>query len=416
MKNIFYCFFALCCLSMWSQNAVIAERTPQGNYKVRLLELNAIELPLLKNFTEKAAIYHQIGYYSKAILNYKKAIALEPSELLQVKLAQSYHAAGMAKDAIGLYEGVFVKDSSNLLVANQLARLYTSTRKVKQAITLYEYLIEKDQTNPNYSYRLAKIFKKQRRPFAAGNLFLDAYKKDTVHRASIFELAKFYKRLRFKDSTYLFLDKGLALNKEDLNFLQLKASVLYTDKNYELSLEYIQKLRTLKFKNAAIMSLKGACFEKMNQLDSAQVYFGKAVSMDRESMNYAYKLANIYYKRKNFKQAKIVLMMALFGAEPDFSAPQFLYATIYQEEGKLKEAIRYFKKAYQSGTRFHKALFQWAVTAEAYYKDKKVAMDLYEKYVIRFESKDAALTKYANQRIKIIRKNLFLKGEIAEEI
>jgi len=39
-------------------------------------------------------------------------------------------------------------------------------------------------------------------------------------------------------------------------------------------------------------------------------------------------------------------------------------------------------------------------------------LNLYEKYIERFESKDAVLTKYAEQRIKEIRKKLFLNGEI----
>ncbi|PCH78023.1 MAG: hypothetical protein COB98_01855 [Flavobacteriaceae bacterium] len=412
MRKIFYCFFIFCCVNTWSQDLEIYEGNQQGNYKTRLLELNANEHPILKGFTEKAAIYHQIGYYNKAIYNYKKALELGSIDAIQLKLAQSYHAAGMAKEAINLYEGVFVKDSSNLMVASRLARLYSSTRKKKQAVKLYQYLIKNDPSNPYYSYRLAKIFKKQGRFYASGELFLETFKKDSAHISSIFELAKFYKLLRFKDSTELFIDKGLALNRTHLNFLQMKASFLYKHKRYKESIRYCNMLDSLRFSNATVSSLKGACFEKMNQLDSAQVYYGKAVRMDKTSMDYAFKLANIYHKNKNPKQAKLILMIALFGAEPDFSAPQFLYATIYQEEGKLKEAILYFKKSYQSGTRFYKGLFQWAVTSEAYYKDKKIAFDLYVKYIERFESKDLVLTKYAKQRIKIIRKTLFLKGEI----
>jgi len=398
------------------QSTSLIEKVTQGDYQVRLTELEVKEQPLLKDFTEKAAIYYQIGHYNKAIYNYKKAFEMDPTEAIQIKLAKSYHAGGMAKNAILLYEQVFVKDSSNLLVANQLARLYSSTRKKKHAIKIYQFLLKKDKTNPYYSYQLGKIYKKQGRFYISGQLFLDAYKRDTVHMSSIFELAKFYKTLKFSDSTNLFIDKGLALDPTHLNFLQLKASVLFKDKKYTQSIRYCNILDSLRFSNAPINSLKGACFEKMNQLDSAQVYYGKAVQMDRQSMEYAYKLANIYHKKKDFKQAKILLMLSLFGAEPDLSAPQFLYATIFQEEKDFKKAIVYFKKSYQSGNGFYKGLFQWAVTAEAYYKDKKIALGLYEKYVDRFESRDEVFTKYAKQRITNIRKKLFLKGELKEEI
>lgn len=416
MKKFVWFVLALYCTNMLPQSLLNLDNFKKGDYQLRLDKLDAKESPLVVDFTEKAAIYHQIGHYNKAIYNYKIAFEMAPSEFLQLKLAKSYHAAGNAQKAILLYEGVFVKDSSNLLVAGQLARLYNSTRKKKHAIKLYKYLIKKDQSNPYYTYQLGRMFKKQGRFHASGQLFLDAYKKDTAHVSSIFELAKFYKHLRFKDSTRLFIDKGLALNGTHLNFLQLKASFLFKDKKYTESIQYCDKLDSLRFSNAAINSLKGACFEKMEQLDSAQVYYAKAMQMDRESMEYAYKLANVYYKRKELKSAKSLLMTSLFGAEPDLSAPQFLYATIFQEEGNLKEAIVYFKKSYRSGTRFYKGLFQWSVTAESYYKDKKIALDLYEKYVERFEIKDAALTKYAKQRIKEIRKKLFLQGEITDKI
>jgi len=412
MKKFVWFVLTLYCTGMLAQSSINLDNAPQGDCQQRLAELDVIEEPMASDFSEKGAIYYQIGHYNKAIFNYKIAFEMSPSEFLQIKLAKSYHAGGMAKNAILLYESVFVKDSSNLLVANQLARLYNSTRKKKHAIKMYQYLIEKDKTNPYYTYQLGRIFKKQGRFHASGQLFLDTYKRDTAHMSSVFELAKFYKHLRFKDSTQLFIEKGLVLDNENLNFLQLKSAFLYKEKDYLESLVCIRRMDSLHFSNAAISSLKGACFEKMNQLDSAQVYYAKAVKMDRESMEYAFKLANIYHKRKEFKQAKTLLMLSLFGAEPDLSAPQFLYATIFQEEGNLKEAIVYFKKSYQSGSRFYKGLFQWSVTAEAYYKDKKIALNLYEKYIERFESKDAALTKYAEQRIKEIRKKLFLNGEI----
>ncbi|MBL4745712.1 MAG: hypothetical protein JKY08_05040 [Flavobacteriaceae bacterium] len=416
MKKISCYLLVLYGASIWAQGIVNSQVIAPGNYQARLVELDKKERPLFVDFVEKAGIYHQIGHYNKAIFNYKKALEMNPSDVIDIQLAKSYHAAGMSKNAIFIYENVFVKDSSNLLVANQLARLYNSTRQKMHAFKMYNYLKQKDQTNPSYSYQMGRILKKQGNVFTSGELFLDAFRRDSAHVKSIFELAKFYKRLKFKDSTQLFIDKGLALNKESLNFLQLKASFLYTSKKYKESIQYCNTLDSLQFSNAAVNSLKGACFEKMNQLDSAQVYFGKAVKMDRESFEYAYKLATIYYKRKKVKRAKSVLLGSLYGARLNLSAPQFLLGTILQEEGKLKEAIVYFKKSYRSGKRFYKGLFQWAVTAESYYKDKNTALRLYEIYLERFESRDVVLTNYAKQRLKIIRKKMFLEGEITDEI
>ena len=60
------------------------------------------------------------------------------------------------------------------------------------------------------------------------------------------------------------------------------------------------------------------------------------------------------------------------------------------------------------------ALFELAFVADSYYEDKKMVLRYYERFLERFESKSPKLTKYASERIKQLRKKLFIEGVIVD--
>lgn len=74
-----------------------------------------------------------------------------------------YNAAGLSSKTIVIYEDIIIKDSSNLLVLNNLGKLYLTHNNSKSAEKIYDYLALKDSLNPNYSYQLAKSLASQKK-------------------------------------------------------------------------------------------------------------------------------------------------------------------------------------------------------------------------------------------------------------
>ena len=60
----------------------------------------------------------------------------------------------------------------------------------------------------------------------------------------------------------------------------------------------------------------------------------------------------------------------------------------------------------------YKALYQLAKLSDDYYKDKKIAYKLYIKYIEAFYDKDEVITAFVKRRIKDIKKEYFIRGEI----
>ena len=174
-----------------------------------------------------------IGNYNKAIEFYKKALVIEDSEELKVKLGSAFNSTGLTSKAILIYEDIIKNDTTNLLVTHNLGKLYLAKNKAKKAEKLFRFLKGKDSLNPNYPYQIGVCLEKRNRNLAMGQSYLDAFNIDTLHLKSIYGLSKFFKELRMKDSTMLFIDKGLKIDSTNVNFIQLKANVLYFSKDFD---------------------------------------------------------------------------------------------------------------------------------------------------------------------------------------
>ena len=301
------------------------------------------------------------------------------------------------------------------MVLHSLGKLYLKQSKPTSAGVLYEYLLRKDSLNPNYHYQLGQSFLKRNRKSDMADKCLDAFAIDSLHMKSIYGLAKFFKDIRVRDSTKIFIDKGLAIDKNNLNLIQLNANYLFMTKDYDGAIDNLKKLEKLNFRSVSSYSMLGMSFVRLQELDSAEVYFRKGLGMDRSNAKITFRLAKLYYKKKELKIAKIYAQRATMFLEVSMDEEYYFLGILQKENGETNMAIQSFSIAYKNNPRNHEALFQWAMASDAYYKEKNIALGHYRKYLDKFESKDDEMDAFAKQRIDVIVKELFLEGEIVEE-
>lgn len=386
----------------------------KGNYQKALVLLDNTQPKTFAVLEKVASIYQSIGNENKALKYLNKALELENSETAKVKLAQLYLAMGLTSKAVETYEILIKNDTSNLLVANSLGKLYLAQNQPKRAEKLFRFLQSKDPENPNFPYQIGESLEKQNKFNEMGQSYLNAYKLDTLHLKSIFELAKFFKALRFQDSTTLFINKGLQIDSNNINFNQLKANDLYFAKDFKNTLTYLKKLDSLNYISVSTYEMAGMCYYNLQEFDLAETYFKKAIRLDPSDYTIYYRLATLYYDKKDYKMSKFFLFQSIGAAKPDLDRQYFLIGIIYKEENNLKEAIDSFEKSYQNNYSNYKALFELATTSDVYYEDKKIALKRFQQYISRFKRNDEKMTIYAENRIEEIKKHYFLKGEIVD--
>ncbi len=416
MKNKIILIILLAAFKAEAQTSVLKvtdSLLSKGNYQSALVKLKAVQNPPLKILTKIASIYQGVGDYTNAILFYKRAYDLSPSDKIKERLGRSYQASGNYSKAIELYSEVLETDSENSLLNYELAKLYLNHQKVKKAIDLFADLSQKDTLNPNYQYQLGVAYHKlgQEGFYDSGNHFLKAYKIDSLHFKSIYNLVKFYKKLRFKDSITLFIDKGLNINPKNINFNQLKVKDAFLKKKFDTTLVYLKTLEGLNFKTMFTYKMYGLTYLKLKEYDKAKTYYKIARKIDYKDANVLYNLGLVNKALKNYKEAEMNFSMSILFQKPTVDANYYELGTLQLEQKRFKEALQSFKKGYENNRKNYLILFQLAMLTDDYYKDKKIALKHYKKYITRFSSKHEASTLYAKQRIKEIKKELFIKGE-----
>lgn len=379
-------------------------------YKLALKELDKSEASFLTNY-KKAVIYESIDDYKKAAQFLEKAVTFKDDENAKLRLAKNYRSLKLSKKAIPIYEEVLAKDSLNLVLKYQLGKLYIINRKPKEAIKTFKYLVENDAENANYSYHLGLSYalNGQRDPMM--NSYLDTHAKDATHLNAIARLANSYKKLNDKDSTQLFVDKGLALDKNHIDLNKLKINQLYLDKKYAETIPFLLNLDTIDKKDTYSAAMLGRSFFNMDSLEQAKKYFKKVSIKDREDFKSLTYLGHIAMIEKDYRGAMFNYMMATYAGKEKRDEEYFGLGTMYFETNKIPQAINAFKKAFAENSRNYKALYQIAKLSDDYYKDKKIAYNEYKKYIETFYSKDEVISVFVERRIKEIKKEYFIAGE-----
>lgn len=393
---------------------IVETHMNKGDYQSAISVLEKVQTKTDKEYAKLGSIYQSVGNYTKAIENYKLALETSKDNSVRFKLGQAYNSAGLTNNSLKTFQEVLEVDSTYVLAATQLGKMYVSKNRLKDAEKIYTFLKTKDPQNPEYPYRLGKVLEKQKRFFEMGESYLESYRIDSLHIRSIYGLAKFYKKLKFKDSTALFLNKGLQIDSLNTQFLQFKANELYVAKNFEECLIYLDKLESQHYKTMNSLEMKGMCHYNLKNFEAAEEAFSDALRIEANSQ-ILYRLASLYYDQKNIKRAELFLRMSISNGMGDLDKQYYLKGIIFKEKGDLKIALESFKEAYRYNSNNYKALFEVATISDTYYEDKKIALQNYDRFVKRFEDRDSEMTSYAKNRIKEINRELFIKADSIEE-
>lgn len=381
-----------------------------GRYKTALQTLNQLE-DSFEISLKKATIYESIDAFQKATKAYKKALSFQDDYRTKLKLAKSYRRLKQYSKAIKIYEAITAKDSMNLVLQYQLGKLYVLKKRAKEAEKVFQFLVKNDETNANYSYHLGLSYALQGKRDPMINSFIDTFEKDTLHLRAISRLAKSFKKLNDKDSTQLFVDKGLAISPNDFDLNVLKINRLYKEKKYKEAIPFLINIDTLYPKETYGTSLLGRSYYFLDSLDKAKKYLNKLTAVDREDFKANTYLGHIALKEKNYRTAMFEYFKATTKGRKNRDEEYYGLASVFYEQKQPKMALKFFKKSVEENPRNHRALYQQAKLSDDYYKDKKIAYKLYIRYLESVYDKDEVITTYVKKRVAEIKKDYFMRGE-----
>ncbi|TCI85192.1 tetratricopeptide repeat protein [Tenacibaculum sp. M341] len=404
--------FAMVITQINAQNNIVSidSLIKTGRYKQALSILDKSE-ETFKSNSKIAIIYEAIDNHKKASEFYKKALTFKDDYRTKIKLGKSLIKQQKIKEAITLFEEVSVQDENNLFVKYMLGKLYLQRKKAKKAKIIFNELIKKDLRNANYHYQLGLanmlLGEKNKRI----DNFLAAYDSDKTHFKAIEKLARVYTKLRDKDSARLFTEKGLYLNPNHINLNRLKINALYLEKKYKQSILLLNRIDSLAPKEHYTNKMLAKCYYQLKDYEKAAKYFSIATKLDYEDFKSHRYLGDIYYEQDKTQKAMYSYFLSTYVGKKTRDKGYMGLAKVYSRMKLPKRVIEQYKLAIKENRKNHLALYELARISENFYKDKKIAYNLFTKYIAQFEGKDKDIDAFVKNRLNAIKKEYFLKGE-----
>ena len=349
--------------------------------------------------------YYEKGYISKAIENYQKALLINQDNDTQRKLAKAWNRKGYTAKAIKIYRSILSNDSTNTTVRYSLAALLVKNGKIEEAKKLFYALEKYDNNNPDYSYQLGQLEKNINKKLDA---YLRSYHKDTTLIKSIYKITQLYRLFdNYKDSAKYFMDKGLQLSPNHFGLLRFKVIDFYRNKKYNKMVELLTKIDSIYPQKLFVKKNLGLAYLQLNRLKKSEKYLLEAKKIDEEPIIYYY-LGLLYFKQKKYEKAHKMNLIAINKKKVSRNKEYYQLGLIEKKLKHYKRALEYFYSAYKENKSDYLSLFEWAVLSDGYFKDRKIVIKRYEKYLLRFEKRNTQKTMFIKNRLKEIKNKTFM--------
>lgn len=332
-------------------------------------------------YEEMASSYGRAEYASKAIEEYRLAIAADPSsEYLSAALAELYSRTGRIRDAVLEAQEILQRDPDNLEAHRLLGRIYLrslgdsqgqssevqSQEVLKLAIAQYEALTRLEPKNPDNHLMLGGLYIINRELPKAETELKTALQADPNSEEVVTQLARLYNE-----------EGNSKLAIETLNAVpeSARTSKMYStlgatyeaQKDYKNAVAAFQRALSLDKDNLEAMRGLAQNLANDNQMEAALTAYKAFTAADPQDGQALVEMSRIYQHMGKFDQALDTLKKAeAAGAQDSLEVP-FEECIVLEAEGKFDEAASLLQKLisrtttpdgnYSSGERHNRALF-----------------------------------------------------------
>jgi tetratricopeptide (TPR) repeat protein len=320
------------------------------------------------------------GNYTKAIEAYK---SYSIQDRVYHKIAKSYIALGNYDEALFNYENSLKVDPKDALTLFDYGKLLTKVKKHKEALDVFYQLIDIDYRNPNYHYESGLVLQ-HLKDSTSQNRFRNAFDLDSTHQKAIFQIAKYHLMKRHHSVVDKYVDIGLKSYANNKELISLKAQNSYWKGDYEDAIIRFEKLLILNESTQFVHEKLSLCYGRSYETEKAIEHQLIAVKLDPKNANNLFILGQLYQDLDDYENAEKHYTNALALLEVPLDAEYVKLATVYNLQGKEKEAIDAFKLAIDENPDNQSAQFFLVLSLDKCYKDIDARIKLFENYKEKF--------------------------------
>jgi len=311
-------------------------------------------------YEELATVYGRSEFVSKAIDEYRAALAADPtSEYLNSELAELYAKTGRIRDAVLEAQEILKRDPNNLEAHRLLGRVYLrslgdlqagqSQSVLKLTIEQFEALARLEPKNVENHLLLGRLYRLNNDLLKAEAAFQKAVEVQPDAEEAVTSLA------------YLYNDEGdskraiavLEAVPEEARSAKIYSALGYTQeqqKNYKQAVAAYQKAVELDREN--LDALRGLAQNLVfdNHPEAALEQYKIIAEADPQDPQSYLRMAEIYRRMGKFEPAISNLKKAA-GLVPDSLEVAYNIALVYEAQGKYDEVVPVLQKLLEKTTK-----------------------------------------------------------------
>lgn len=345
------------------------------------------------------------GNYSKAIEAYK---SYNNQDEIYQNIAKAFLALGNYDEALLNYENSLQVNPKDALTLFDYGKLLARVKKYKEALEVFYQLINIDYKNPNYHYESGLVLQ-QLGDSTDQNRFRNVYDLDNTHQKAIFQIAKFHLIKRQHNIVDKYVDIGLNSYKNNKELISLKAQNFYWKEDYENAAKWFEKLIELNESSQFIHEKLSFCYDRMYEPKKAIEHQLLAVKYDPKDASNLFILGQLFQHAYDYENAEKYYVNALTILDTPLDAEYVKLATVYNLQGKEKEAIDAFKRAIDENPNNQSAQFFLVLTLDKYYKDIDARIKLYENYKEKFP--ESPFKAFADRKLTELKEEKHMKSD-----
>lgn len=347
-----------------------------------------------------------VGNYTAAINAYSEL----GDENASLQIARAYNAIGNKEKAILQYQSILLKNSSNTLASFELGKLYDKTKNYEEAIGLFQSLTA-DSQNPEFYYYLGKSLQSNLGYDEATAALKKAIELDNTHIKSIFLLGKYYIGIQEHSNAIEIVDLGLETAPNDVALINLKALANFNLENYELAAPLFEHLIELGEKKPFIYKKLGYSYANRWKYEEAKKAYRTLGSITNYEADGYLGLAQVFFKEKELDSAAVYYKKAIAERRYIFDEEYRSLGRIARLKGELKKSLDYYTKAWEEDKVNQFSYWQVCVLSDEYYKDPKIKLAHYKKLLSDYDNLMPFLRERAVKRVKELNEEIFFDAE-----
>jgi tetratricopeptide (TPR) repeat protein len=293
------------------------------------------------------------GKLDAALAAHQKALQLNPND------AEAYVGIGNVLDVQGKPEEALASHNKALQINPKLAIAYNGLgnvlygqKKLDAAVTAYQKAI---QLNPKYTNaysNLGVVLSDQKKLDAAVAVFQKAIQIDPKNANAYNNLGNVLSKQKKLDAAVAAFQKAIQIDPKNAFAYYNLGNVLSEQKKLDAAVAAFQKAIQLNPNDAEAYNNLGIVLRDQKKLDAAVTAYQKAIQL---KPNYAIAyigLGNALTEQKKLDEAVAAYQKALILPENNSGTPASAHTLannglglVFQQQGKLKEAMKQFDKA-----------------------------------------------------------------------